>query len=319
MRVRWDNYQDTPYPAETPAGQNPPDGAIIDYFLQAPASGELTLTIYDDKGAEVTKFSSAAPQANFLPANVPSYWFAPEPVLSKTAGVNRFVWDLRYPAPASLPYSYYGKLLDYAEYTLADHAIPGHTPRQQPRGPLVAPGTYTAELRYGGQTLRQQLTVTLDPRVHASPQDLVEQRDVALAISRGMKSTYDLYEQVAALQKAFEERQKNLQNADKATKESMDKLAKEIDAVAKGTKTAPGFGPVNRELSRLISSVENADMRPTPAVQAAVEQSCDSLDKDLSRWTQLNEQDVKSFNETLAQSKLPALPIASGITGGCKK
>ena len=71
MRVRWENYQDTPYPIETPAGQNPPDGAILDYYLKTPPAGEMTLTIYDDKGAEVAKFSSEAKPAEYLPANVP--------------------------------------------------------------------------------------------------------------------------------------------------------------------------------------------------------------------------------------------------------
>src|SRR5262249_44824440 len=139
MRVRWDNYQDTPYPVETPAGQNPPDGAMIDYFLKAPAQRELTLTIYDEKGTEEARFSSQNKAAQYLPPNLPIYWSSPAPALSGDEGINRFVWDMRYPTPATLSYSYSGEPLEYAEYTLADHAIPGLTPRQQPRGPLVAP------------------------------------------------------------------------------------------------------------------------------------------------------------------------------------
>ena len=194
MRVRWDNYQDTPYPIETPAGQNPPDGAILDYYLKTPPAGDMTLTIYDEQGDEVTRFSTEAkPAAEYLPANAPSYWFAPEFTLPKAAGVNRFVWNLRYPSPPSLPYGYYGKLLEYTEYTLADHAIPGLTPRLQPRGPLVLPGTYTTELRVGGQTLRQSLTLELDPRVHASRADLLDQLDLAKRISRGMKASSDAF------------------------------------------------------------------------------------------------------------------------------
>ena len=96
-------------------------------------------------------------------------------------------------------------------------------------------------------------------------------------------------------------------------------MEKKIEAVEKGPKPAPGFGPVNRDLGRLIFSVENADMRPAQAVQAAVQQSCDALDKDLPKWKQLNEQDIKSFNEALAKSTVPALPIASGTMTGCKQ
>lgn len=315
MRVRWDNYQDTPYPRETPAGQNPPDGAIIDYFLKTPVKGPLTLIIYDEKGGEVASFSSEQKQVQYPPANVPSYWFAPETVLSNAAGVNRFVWDLRYPAPATLPYSYYGDLLDYTEYTFADHAIPGLTPRQQPRGPLVAPGKYTAELRYNGKTVRQSLTVDMDPRVQTPQQDLIQQRDVALEIAAGMKASDDSYHQMSALRKSLTERMKSLH--DSAAKTSAGDLQKKIDAMETGTKKDPGVGPVNRDLARLIFSVENADMRPAEAVRLAVEQSCKTLDTNLAKWRELNDQEIPSFNQLLAKENLPPLPHAA-VASGCK-
>jgi hypothetical protein len=315
MRVRWDNYQDTPYPRETPAGENPPDGVMIDYFLKTPPSRELSLTIYDEKGSEVAHFSSANKPAEHLPPNVPEYWFAPQPALTKAAGLNRFVWDLRYPAPAALPYSYYGELLQYSEYTLADHAIPGITPRQQPRGPLVAPGKYIAELRYNGKTLRQPLVVAMDPRVHASQEDLLAQRDLALEIVRGMQSSFDSYHQMAALQKTLAERTRTLHDA--AAKKSAEELQKQIDAVETGSKTEPGVGPVNRDLARLLFSVENADMRPAETVRAAVEQACQTLEKNLARWQKLNQQQIVTLNEMLTKAKLPALDPAPAAVTGC--
>ena len=320
MRVRWENYQDTPYPIETPAGQNPPDGAILDYYLRTPPAGEMTLTIYDGKGTEVARFSSEAKLADYLPANVPSYWFAQEGTLPKAAGVNRFVWDLRYPLPHSLPYGYYGKPLEYTEYTLADHAVPGLTPRQQPRGPLVLPGKYTIELRVGGQTLRQPLTVELDPRVQASPADLSDQLDLAQRISRGMKVSSDAFYQVAGLRKALTERTDALKQSEaKETKDAVADFEKKIDAIDKGTKRAPGFGPVNRDLTRLIFSVESADMRPADTVQSAAQQSCDALDKDLANWQRLNDKDLAAFNAVLAANKQAPLPILTGIgSAGCK-
>lgn len=320
MRVRWDNYQDTPYPIETPAGQNPPDGAILHYYLKTPLAGEMTLTIYDGKGAEVAQFSSETKPAAYLPANAPSYWFAPEDSLSKDAGVNRFVWDLRYPPPLALPYGYYGKLLEYTEYTLADHAVPGLTPRLQPRGPLVLPGKYTVELRVGSQTLRQPLTVELDPRVHASPVDLSDRLDLAQQISRGMKATSDAFYQVAALRKALAERTDALKQSEtKETKDAVADFEKKIDAIDKGTQRAPGFGPVNRDLARLIFSVESADMRPADTVHSAARQSCEALDKDLANWQQLNKQDVAALNAVLAANKLPPLPVLTGVVStGCK-
>jgi len=318
--VRWDNYQDTPYPIETPAGQNPPDGAIIDYFLKTAAVSELTLTVYDEQGAEIVTFSSEVKPTSFLPANVPSYWFTAPEALSKGLGVNRFVWNLSYPPPPSLSYGYYGKLLEYTEYTLADHAVPGLTPRQQPRGPLVVPGEYLVELRYQGYSLRRALTVELDPRVHASKADLVVQRDLALEASRGMKSSYEGYQQIASLRKLLEERRESLKNSgSKEIKDGVESLEKKIDAIELGTKTAPGFGPVNRDLARLLFSVESADMRPAETVRSAIQQSCDALDRDLIRWQQLNTQDLASLNAVLAESKVPALPVVLGNdSAGCK-
>jgi photosystem II stability/assembly factor-like uncharacterized protein len=319
IRVRWDNYEDTPFPVETPSGQNPPDGAIINYFLKHAATTPLTLSVYDDKGAEVAKYSSDPQPVTYPPANVPEYWFAPPAALDKAAGVNRFAWDLRYPAPLTLPYGYYGNLLEYTEYTLADHAIAGLTPREQPRGPLVVPGKYTVELGYAGKTYKQTLTVVPDPRIHASQSDLVEQRDVALQATRGMKSSWDAFHQVDALRKALAESQKSLTGAEAdKTKQAAEALGKKIDNVEKGKPTAPGVGPVNRDLARLIFSVESADIRPADTVKAALEENCDALEKDLAQWQQLNQQEVPAFNQLLAGSKAAALPVATVNMGGCK-
>jgi hypothetical protein len=317
MRVRWDNYQDTPYPIETPAGQNPPDGAMIDYFLSKPVPGDLKLTIFDEKGSEIASFSSDPKRAEYLPANVPSYWFEGQTALTNHAGMNRFVWGLRYPAPASLPYSYYGELLEYSEYTLADHAVPGLTPREQPRGPLVAPGKYTVELNYEGKTVRQPLTVEMDPRVPVSQADLVAQRDLALEIARGMKSSFDSYQQMAALHKALADTEKSLQDA--KAKKAAKELSKQIEALETGTKADPGVGPVNRDLGRLLFSVENADMRPSEPVRVAVEQTCQTLDKKLSGWQQLNQREIQAFNQTLMKAKLASLPAEPVNAVGCKQ
>ncbi|HVA62270.1 MAG TPA: hypothetical protein VNF74_00995, partial [Terriglobales bacterium] len=81
MRVRWSENQDTPLPPEVPAGQNPPEGAILDYFLKAPAQGAMTLAIYDAAGHLVRQYSNTPPPPDTSPANVPDYWFAPPAVL----------------------------------------------------------------------------------------------------------------------------------------------------------------------------------------------------------------------------------------------
>jgi hypothetical protein len=257
IRARWDNDQDTPNPPETPAGENPPDGAILDYFLKTAATGEATtLTIFDSGGgAIIRRFSTNDKEPELPLPNVPGYWFAPPARLPAAAGMNRFVWDLRTAPPKTLPYSYGGDLLEYTEYTLPDHAIPGNTPRQQPVGPLVPPGQYTIELAVNGHTYRQTLTIRQDPRIPVPDSDLAEQWRLEQRIMRGMEESYAAYFEMAALRKS-----------------SKDEAAKsQFDAVIKGTRKAPGVGPINRDLSRMCTALQSGDIRPSDTIAKAVE------------------------------------------------
>ena len=164
-RARWDNTQDTPMPPEMVVGENPPEGAILDYYLAARPSEAITLTISDKAGGVIRAYSSVAPAPDTTMANVPEYWLAPPVVLPTTTGMHRVAWDLRYADPPTLNYGYSGNPLDYREYTLSWHAIPGRTPRKTLVGPMVLPGTYTATLTVDGRSYSQPLTVVQDPRV----------------------------------------------------------------------------------------------------------------------------------------------------------
>jgi len=271
---------------------------VVDYFLKSAPAGEISMTIYDERGRQVMQYSSQ-PKAPELPLpNVPSYWFGPLEALPKAAGLNRFVWDLRYPPPLSLPYGYSGSLIDYTEYTLADHAIPGNTPREQPQGPLVVPGKYIVQLSVAGQTYRENLAVSLDPRLRVSNADLQQQLDVEQQIARGMSASFHAYKDVAALRKALADYKKDA-----------DALEKKIDAVDKGAKTQPGFGPINRDLTRLATSVQSADVRPAETALAAVDEQCKALDAAFQKWRALNEKDIVEFNSRVQGAHLPVVTI----------
>lgn len=283
-RVRWDTWQDTPLPVETPAAKNPPDGAILDYWLKSSAA-EPTITIRDAAGNIVRRYTDRMPEPNLPLPNVPEYWFAKTVSTDGTAGLHRFVWDLRYDPPKALPASYYGPILQYTEYTLADHAIPNETPRQQPQGPLVAPGDYTVELSANGKTEKQALHVVIDPRVSASQADLEEQLAVARRLVKGMDLSFDIYHAVDTLSASLKEHRKSQPNGSA----ELEKLEKQINAIQEGTREAPGMGPVNRDLSRLLNSVEGGDQHPTEPQMQAVNGTCAALDKVLAQWNALNE------------------------------
>ena len=144
------------------AGQNPPDGAIIDYVLPADAKS-ATLEILDAQGAIVRRYSSddAVPPVKDV-GNWPAYWQRPLRPLPRTAGSHRVTWDLHYPPPKT----------DRFEYPIA--AVAGET-TLEPKGPWVLPGNYSVRLTVDGATTTQQLVVVMDPRVKTSREGLQQQ------------------------------------------------------------------------------------------------------------------------------------------------
>jgi photosystem II stability/assembly factor-like uncharacterized protein len=177
-RFRWNKNTDTPLPPEEPAGQNPPDGAIINFWLKQNAQS-VTLEVLNGSGAVIRKYSSEDPPEKMLEGvNVPPYWVRPPQVLSREAGMHRFVWDLHYPKPAGASQS----------YPIA--AIYRNTVTE-PHGPWVMPGTYTVRLTVDGKTYSQPLTVRMDPRVKTPAIALQQQFDLSKAIFDALARSTD--------------------------------------------------------------------------------------------------------------------------------
>src|SRR5262249_37420386 len=138
-------------PPEEPAGKNPPDGAIINYYLKAAATKPVTLEVINDKGEVIRRFASNDKPEPVVEQelDVPTYWIRPPQPLPTAGGMQRFVWDLHYPAPAGTRRSY------------PISAIYRDTP-SEPLGPAVLPGTYTVRLTVAGRGYEQPLTVRMD-------------------------------------------------------------------------------------------------------------------------------------------------------------
>ncbi|MBK8248417.1 MAG: glycoside hydrolase [Gemmatimonadetes bacterium] len=178
-RVRYSMYTDTPLPPDEPRALNPPDGAVLHYHLASPASS-LALEILDATGKVVRSYSKGVnpdpdPRAE---GHWPDWWVRPSPVLNPEAGLHRFVWDLRYPRPRALSFSF------------PISAIPGQTV-PEPLGPFVAPGRYTVRLTVDGQVMTQPLGVRLDPRVKSSPIDVRSQSNLAWRLWDGVNRASD--------------------------------------------------------------------------------------------------------------------------------
>ena len=171
-RFRWNRWTDTPLPADEPAGQNPPEGAILYYSLAEAARGPVTLEVLDASGALVRRFSSTDVPAPMLEGQqVPPLWVRPAETVSAAAGMHRFVWDL-----------HYGDLNGVRQgYPIS--AIAGYTPAE-PRGPIAMPGNYTVRLTVNGSSQTQSLTVTMDPRVQTPEAGLRQQFELSMRIKR---------------------------------------------------------------------------------------------------------------------------------------
>ena len=294
VRMQWDTYTDTPLNPDVPAAVNPPDGAAIDYYLKSAPPEDIKLEVFDAAGKLIRFYSSAGAASLGYKVNVPDYWLAPAPVLPKNAGLHRFVWDLRYPDPDQLLYTYYGIHVDYFEYTLADHAIPHNTPWHEPQGPMVVPGRYEIRLTVGGVTYKQPITVKLDPRLNVSTEELQTQLDLAQKIAADMGATYEGYNQVAKLRVELGRHIATLTETGKSPETLA--AAKALDQKAQGLTDAAGppaaLGPMNRDLTRLMIAVGQSDSPPASSLFETFDGMCQDSHSALSRWSDLRTTDL---------------------------
>jgi photosystem II stability/assembly factor-like uncharacterized protein len=304
IRVRRDENQDTPLPPEVPAGKNPPDGAILNYFLPANSTGEIQLGIYDADEKLVRSFSSASlPKELEETPFVAEYWIGHPQALSKAAGMHRLAWNLRYADPRAMhPQSPYN-------YPIA--AIVGSTPLP-PQGPLVLPGKYEVRLKSGEQVFRQPLEVKMDPRVVVARNELQSSLELQLKISALLGKNFDGYQQAKELRGRLAELMKRPKEDPVAmTASSLDAkvaaVAGEATPILETPKTA-SFNAVNDTLTALMVLVDGADFAPTEESFAAYRRICKGSNEAMGAWQELKNKDVAALNTLLGKSNLTALP-----------
>jgi photosystem II stability/assembly factor-like uncharacterized protein len=309
IRVRKNEARDTPLPPETPAGKNPPAGAIIDYSLKSIPAGEVSLEIFDSAGALIRKYSSNDPERKIDDTQpFPTYWFNPPPPLSKKVGLNRFVWDLRFERPQALRYG----------FSIA--AAYGEDAIMVPEGPLVSPGVYQVKLTVGGHSITAPLTVKMDPRVKLAPLALSQQMALELKIIDGMKQSYGAVQQINDLRRQLKVLQSKA-NSDPAAKPlleaivALDSKAAELVAFEQ---TYPPVGivstaTINGAFASLLQSVASADSAPTAQAVNALATYRKLLDEQQAKWAALKAQDVPAVNTLLQQRHLPLIEFSRNM------
>jgi photosystem II stability/assembly factor-like uncharacterized protein len=309
-RLRRNNNTDTPLPPEEPAGQNPPDGAMIDYWLKTAVSTPVTLEVTDASSGQVVRHFSSADKpepVNAKKLNVPTYWVRPAQVLSAAAGMHRFIWDLHYPEPDVLS----------RDYPIS--AIYHDTPRH-PLGAAALPGQYKLVLTAGGKSYTQTLDVKMDPRVKTSPEDLRRQFELDQKIAAALHQDYEALQQVRSLRAHLKPLSQN---------EVIKKAAAELETKAAAIEGgAGGYGarylstPEGRSLSRLnsglsavVSALDTADAAPTTQQVAMFGELEKALEEQLSAWGQLKSKDIPELNEQLKKAGEPPIDLKKPVPG----
>jgi photosystem II stability/assembly factor-like uncharacterized protein len=305
-RVQRDTYTDTPLPPDEPAAANPPDGAIIDYYLARASSAPVTLEILDAHGRLVRKFSSAdkpeATEAELKKQLIPLYWLRPFRSLSTEAGMHRWVWDLHYPAPVSTRHDY------------PISAIPGDTPRY-PLGPTALPGSYTARLTANGKSYIANFIVKMDPRVKITATGLDQKFHLETRLASLLSQTSKAVMQAGSIREPL---QKLSEQATGATKDSVQAFQKKLTGVLgapSGFFAAPSaeatLARANGQVTVLYGQVWQADAEPTTAQSEAVTTTEHDVSDVMKRWDAIKMADIPALNHALHDAKLPEVQIES--------
>lgn len=244
---------------DEPAAPNPPDGAILDYWLPHNAQGPVTLQILDTQGHLLRSYSSATPLPKPNPMlSIPAYWLRPAQHLSAKAGLHRFLWDLHLQPVAGIP----------PHYPIA--AVP-HNTAPAPTSPFAMPGIYTVRLTVDGKSYTQPLLLREDPRVKTPMEGLQAQYNLSLIA----------YHDLQHVQSAIEQAQSTLHaHPNHALAELLGENPSFSEGPRAGRQTLISM---RGTLWGMLRALQGADVAPTQPQYAAVNRLHELTDKLLAK------------------------------------
>ena len=293
-------FQGTPEPGDEPSGENPPAGAILDYFLKSSSATPVSIEVHDERGELVRRFTSTdkASPPDLSKITVTPDWVPGGDPPAASPGMHRFLWDLRYTLPVELRSA------------------------RNPRitGVWAPPGRYSVRLTAAGQTRTQPLVLSKDPRVKASEADLAREYELArevekerLRLASALRRAESLERDLAGLH--------GRAPGGAAAAAALEDFSRKLEAVA-GPVPVPGsedffeesevprtLRRISASLARLARAVESADAAPTPDAIAGARWRREAAGGALNRWEELLRFDLPRLNGILQAAGIPPIEM----------
>jgi len=292
-------------------GRNPANGVVVYYSLKAKPASDVDLEFLDSAGKSIRKFTAKAKgegAAAGPPPAPPGEGFfggGGAPPVPTDIGLNRFVWDTRYPDAVRFP----GMILWAGET----------------RGPKLPPGTYQVKLTVEGKSYTQPLEIKADPRLSITPADYAKQLELNLKIRDKLSETHNAIIQIRDVRKQVEDLLKRVggQPNFKVVNDAGTALNKNLTAIEEAlyqTKNQSSQDPLNfpirlnNKLAALGGVVASAEAAPTAQSYAVYDEVVGQIDAQLQKLAQLMRTDVPAFNQLVKDQNIPAVVVKP--TGG---
>ena len=310
VRVDNDSFIGTPLPPEEPTAENPPSGAMLDYFLPASASA-VQLEVFDAQQNLIRKFSSDDPSTKKrAPLPVAERWFPKPEVLEKTPGMHRFVWNLTW-------------------YSSGDPIEGEEDENRNPRGPKAVPGIYQVRLTVDGKTQDQPLKVIMDPRSPATPEVVAQQLQLGQQIysetieaRRALAEIDSVQKQLAEIQRKLGQRklgQQKVSTQSERLKSALAEVQSGIDQILTnkehGAEDSPGLKTAYTGLASALRVVESGDRAAPSQAIAVFKESSPQVRARIAEWARFKPTKLATLNQQLREANLAPIMIAEISSG----
>ncbi|MDX6405150.1 MAG: hypothetical protein QOH70_2605 [Blastocatellia bacterium] len=297
-------------PATATVGRNPASGVVVYYSLKAKPTTDVVLEFFDSSGKSVRKFTGRLPRTG---AGVPGAATPAQPPagegegfggavaqVSTDAGLNRFVWDMRYADAVRFP----GMILWSGET----------------RGPKIVPGSYQVKLTVDGATQTENFEVKADPRLTTTAADYAKQLELSLKIRDKLNETHNAIIQIRDVKKQVDDLVKRLAGQPNSKPivdagAALNKKMTEVEEALYQTKNQSSQDPLNfpirlnNKLAALGGVVSQSEAAPNEQSFAVYDELVAQINAQLTKLAQIMKSDVPAFNQMVRDANIPAVVV----------